>query len=70
MKTSEINTDNVTRYYIDYVINKDQIGRIDSCYYQLVRRSDDAILYANEDLDNVFLHCFHAGISAKDIVIL
>ncbi len=57
-----------TKYYIDYICNK--VGGIIEAYYQLVRTKDEAILYANESLDNIFLHCFHEGISKDEIVIL
>lgn len=57
-----------TKYYIDYICNK--VGSIIEAYYQLVRTKDEAILYANESLDNIFLHCFHEGISKDEIVIL
>ena len=57
-----------TPYYIDYVINKEN-GCFDT-YYQLVRTKDDAILYASEELDNIFLNCWHRGISKDDVVIL
>lgn len=59
-----------TPYYIDYVILKDNNGLITGAYFQLTRTNDDAILYANENLDNIFLHCFHAGINKDQIVIL
>lgn len=59
-----------TPYYIDFFIAKDRFGVIEAAYYRLIRRRDDAILYSNQELDNVFLHCFHAGISNKDIVII
>lgn len=56
-----------SKYYVDYIYNN-PTG--ENFYFQLVRRSDDAILYANRDLNNVFLHCWHVGISKDDIVIL
>lgn len=43
------------KYYIDYVC--DQLDRLDS-YYALMRSADDAILFANTDLDRVFAECF------------
>ena len=57
-----------TKYYIDWKCEKYQ-GNFNA-YHQIVRSADDAILYANENLDNIFLYCFHAGISKDDITIL
>lgn len=48
-------------YYIDFVN--------DSMYNILVRRSDDAILYSNEDLDNVIAEAKKRGIKKEDLVI-
>lgn len=54
-----------TKYYIAPVTDsKDFV-----LYYQLVRRADEAILYSNESLDNIMLHCWHNSISAADIVL-
>ena len=58
----------MTKYYIDYKIYKDR-GRIEA-YHQLVRASDEAILYANTQLDNIFLFCFHQGINKNEITLL
>lgn len=57
-----------TKYYIDYITIKETNGII--AYYQLVRRKDDAILYSNYSLDNVFIHCWKSGISYNDVVVL
>lgn len=57
-----------TKYYIDYIC-KNAGGKIEA-YHQLVRTKDEAILYANESLDNIFLHCFHAGINKSNVTIL
>lgn len=57
-----------TKYYIDWVSEKHQGDW--QAYHQLVRAKDQAILYANESLDNIFLYCFHAGISKDEITIL
>ena len=54
-------------YVIDYVY--DNPGGI-NFYHQLVRQSDNAILYANENLDNVFLRCWELGIKQNDVVVL
>lgn len=56
-----------TPYYIDYIYNNPS-G--ENFYYQLVRRRDNAILYANPNLDFVKLRCWELGISKDDIVIL
>ena len=56
-----------TRYVIDYIYNNTNGINF---YYQLVRRSDDAILYANQNLDNVFIRCWELGITCNDVVIL
>ena len=56
-----------TRYVIDYIhSNKTGIN----FYHQLVRCSDGAILYANQNLDNVFIRCWELGITCNDVVIL
>lgn len=52
---------NTTKYYIDYIK--------DGKYFILVRRSDDAILYSNEDLDNVIAEAKKRGIKKEDLVI-
>ena len=57
-----------TKYYIDWKCEKYQ-GNFNT-YHQIVRTADDAILYANESLENIFLYCFHAGYSKDDITIL
>ena len=54
-------------YVIDYIY--DNSGSI-NFYHQLVRQSDNAILYANESLDNVFLRCWELGIKRNDVVVL
>jgi hypothetical protein len=55
------------KYFIDYIYNN-TIG--ENFYHQLVRRADNAILYANKNLDYVKLHCWELGISTKDVEIL
>jgi hypothetical protein len=57
-----------SRYYIDYIY--DHVTESGNYYYQLVRRSDDAILYANRKLDLVFAHCFKMGIINDEVTIL
>ena len=56
-----------TKFYIDFVHEK--VNGSINCYYQLVRRADEAILYANPDLNNIFLFCFHAGINKEQVVL-
>lgn len=63
MKTKKENS----RYYIDYVYDN-PTGH--NFYHQLVRRSDGAILYANPNLDFVFVCCFKMGINKDDVIIL
>jgi hypothetical protein len=55
-----------SKYYIDY-IHSNPTG---DSYHQLVRRSDDAILYANPNLDYALVYCFKAGIHRDEVVIL
>lgn len=39
-------------------------------YYQLVRIKDSAILYTNEDLNNVRVFCWEDGIKFDDVILL
>lgn len=55
------------KYYIDY-IHSNTSG--ENFYFQLVRREDEAILYANRDLTNIFARCFEMGINKNDVTIL
>jgi len=57
-----------TAYFIDYVCPVDAYGK-QSFYFQLVRTKDCAILYANEDIQNVFVECWKMDISKKDVTI-
>lgn len=57
-----------TKYYIDYVVIPGTNGLIS--YYQLTRTKDDAILYSNGDLNNVFMECWKNGIAYNDVVVL
>ncbi len=50
-----------TKYYIDYVN--------DGMYFILVRRSDEAILFSNECLDNVIAETKSRGIRGNECVI-
>ena len=50
-----------TKYYIDYVK--------DGMYFILVRRSDEAILFSNEWLDNVIAEAKSRGIRGSECVI-
>jgi hypothetical protein len=53
-----------SKYFIDYICNN-TIGA--NFYHQLVRRSDEAILYANHDLNRVYMYCWTSGIDRKDV---
>ena len=55
------------KYFIDYIYNN-SIGS--NYYHQLVRRVDNAILYANPVLENVELYCWQLGINKDDVEIL
>ena len=50
-----------SKYFIDFVD--------DGMYNILVRRSDDAILYSNEDLDNVIAEAKKRGIKEEELEI-
>ena len=54
-------------YVIDYIYDNPTGINF---YHQLVRLSDDAILYANQNLGNVFLRCWELGIKQNDVVVL
>ena len=56
-----------TKYYIDYIYDKHYGANY---YYQLVRTKDDAILYANENLDYVKIRCRELGIPKEEIILL
>lgn len=56
-----------SKYYIDYICNNPSGANF---YFQLVRRSYEAILYANPNLDFVKIRCWELGISKDDVVIL
>ena len=56
-----------TKYYVDYIYNNPS-G--ENFYFQLVRTSDDAILYANSNIDNIKIMCWELGINKEDVVFL
>lgn len=56
-----------TEYYIDYIYNNPSGANF---YHQLVRTKDEAILYANPNLDYVKLECWKRGISINQVTIL
>lgn len=62
MTTQEIANLASTKYFIEYLCEN-----LDTAYYQIVRTADCAILYANESIDNIFVHCFHQGINREDV---
>ena len=53
---------NTTKYYIDYIK--------DGMYFILVRRRDEAVLFSNEQLDNVINEAKSRNIKGCDSVIL
>ena len=57
----------MTPYFIDYIY-ANTIGA--NFYYQLVRRTDGAILYANPKLENVQIECWKRCISVNEVEIL
>jgi hypothetical protein len=63
----EANAMKSSKYYIDYIYDN-TIGV--NFYHQLVRRSDEAILYANPDLNRVYVYCWSSGIDRNDVVTL
>lgn len=67
MTTLETAQRTATKYFVEFVTNYQIPGFIS--YYALVRTSDAAYLYANAELDNIWLYCFHAGISKDDITL-
>lgn len=58
---------NESKYYIDYIYDNLSGANF---YHQLVRRADNAILYANPNLDSVKIRCWELGINKNDVVIL
>lgn len=63
MTTFETSLRTSTPYFIEYVHENEQF------YFQLVRTKDQAILYANPDLQYVYAHCFSAGITREQITL-
>lgn len=61
MDTYETSLRTSTPYFIEYV---HEAGPF---YFQLVRTEDQAILYANPDLQYVYAHCFVSGITVEQI---
>ena len=68
MNTLETAKQTKTAYFIEYVNTIDAYGK-QSFYFQLVRTKDCAILYANENINNVFIACWEMDISHKDVTI-
>ena len=57
-----------TKYFIDYIYNQPS-G--ENFYHQLVRTKDDAILFANRDLETVIRYAkFELDINSKELTIL
>lgn len=68
MDTIETAQRTKTAYFIEYVYPVDAYGK-QLFYFQLVRTKDCAILYANENINNVFIACWKMDISHKDVTI-
>ena len=68
MDTLETAKQTKTAYFIEYVYPIDAYGK-QSFYFHLVRTKDCAILYANENINNVFIACWKMDISHKDVTI-
>lgn len=56
------------KYEINYVCPIDAYGR-QSFYFQVERISDGAILYANENQNECFKHCWKMGIPYNEVAI-
>ena len=54
-------------YVIDYVYDNPSGA---SFYYQLVRLSDNAILFANQSIQNIYVHCWRYGIAYDKVSII
>lgn len=54
-------------YVIDYVYDNPTGCNF---YYQIVRLSDEAILYANPDIKNVKIRCWKLGIPANKVSLI
>lgn len=57
-----------TPYYIDYIYDRPKGEK--NFYYQLVRKADNAILYAHEDLKEVLRRRAELNIKKENICIL
>lgn len=61
-----LETTKQTKTAFEYVNTIDAYGKQS---FQLVRTKDCAILYANENINNVFMACWKMDISHKDVTI-
>lgn len=68
MTTQETAKMTQTPYFIEYVCPVDAYGK-QSFYYQLVRKSDLMILYANESYHNVIVECWRNDISKNEVTV-
>ena len=68
MTTRETAKMTKTPYFIEYVCPVDAYGK-QSFYYQLVRKSDLMILYANPSFDRMLIECWQRDISKNDVTI-
>lgn len=57
-----------TPYFIEYTSNTDAYGKTEY-YYQLVRKSDLMILYANESYHNVIIECWRNDIMKSQVTV-
>ena len=58
-------SDNI-EYVIDYVCNPSR----EDCYYQLVRLSDNAVLYASRNIDDIIVQCWRVGITKNQVTLI
>jgi hypothetical protein len=60
-------TTKMRKYRIEW-----HIGNVfdENGYYQLIRIKDSAILYTNENLNNVKVFCWEDGIKFDDVILL
>lgn len=59
-----------TKYYVDFVCEFDNDHNLINSYHQIVRTEDDAILYANSDIRQIYAECFLRGINRTDVTII
>ena len=67
MTTQETAKMTQTPYFIEYVYSVDAYG--ESSYYQLVRKSDLAILYASRSYHSVIIECWRNDIGKSQVTV-